>query len=766
MRTIFQITRSELNALFYSPIAWLLLVIYTFQLSLGFTETLNSQLVNAVLGQNTESLTFKIFISSFYSPLYKTVLSSLFLYVPLLTMGSMSKEYSSGSIKLLLSSPITEKQIILGKYFSLLAYGFIMLLILGVFIFFGTFAIKDIDLPLLSTGLIAIYLVFCFYAAIGLFFSCLTSYQIVAALGTLTTIIFFQLVGNLFQTIDFVRDITYWLNVFSHGFINGLISSAHIFYFLLMSGMFVTFSILHVRFQRQTRTALNKALHYLAVFVITLAVGYATSRPQTTFYKDTTRFQQATLTPKSQEIIHRFKGTPVLNSYINFLGDHRLTEQGVPKNRNTDKLSFGQYVRFMPDLKMNYVYYYDSHSSMSSHHAEHMGDEGTMGLIKKAAKINSITLDEALTSHEVAEQIDSDEMESGFVRTFEVDSLPKAYIRMYRGELQPYPTETEISTALAAMLDGAEKIGFITGHGERKLKGKGDQDYYELPNSRDTRNSLVNKGFLPLELSLDEEIPADVNILVIADMQTSFSEKEFNYLKAYIERGGNLLINTDINRKKQMTPLLELFGIEARSGILAQENQGYTPATVFNYFTDSCSLIDTDLPGYAKRRIPVILPGTVCLTKKADAGYHVVPILEARTGTQNIAGATNPDELAIDSAATANPKETYYTALALTRNRENKEQRILIVGDADWFSRAELKAVRSFATGNALLANKTFKWMCYGKYPMTFERPSLPDNKLYFKFEYKKLSNFFFLFLFPLLWLASGSIVWYKRKRK
>ena len=360
MRTIFQIIKSELNSLFYSPIAWLVLVIYTFQLSFGFTEMLNAKLISVVFGQNLSNLTFDLFISGYGSPLFNTVISSLFLYVPLLTMGLMSKEYSSGSIKLLLSSPITESQIVLGKYFSMLAYGLIMLLIVGVYIIFGAFAIKYIDLPVLISGLVGIYLLFCFYSAIGLFLSCITSYQIVAALGTLVTIIFFQLVSGLFQTIPFIRDITFWLGIGPHGLISGLLSSNHVIYYLLMSAMFILFSILNIRFQRQNISSVKKGMQYAGVFLATVVAGYITSRPQTTFYWDVTRYDQATLTPKSQDILARFKGDPVLTSYVNFMGNPHLVNKGYPQKINGDKLIFSKYVRFKPNMKMRYVYYYDN----------------------------------------------------------------------------------------------------------------------------------------------------------------------------------------------------------------------------------------------------------------------------------------------------------------------------------------------------------------------------------------------------------------------
>jgi len=765
MSTIFQIAKSELKSLFCSPIAWFVLVIYTFQLSYGFTEMLNGKLMNAVMGQQLNNLTFDVFISGFGSPLFKTVISSLFLYIPLLTMGLMSREYSSGSIKLLLSAPITETQIALGKYFSMLIYGLLMISIVVIYIIFGAFAIKDIDLPVLISGLVGIYLLFCFYSAIGLFLSCVTSYQIVAVLGTLLVIIFFQLVSGFFQTIPFIRDITFWLGTGPHGLINGLLRSDNVIYFLLMSAMFVIFSILNIRFQRQNISYVKKGMQYAGVFLVMVVAGYITSRPQATFYWDVTRYNQATLTPKSQEILSHFTGRPVLTTYINFMGNPHLVEKGYPANINGDKLAFGQYVRFKPNMKMNYVYYYDNVQTCHSNGCEIQNQDEFITLAKKTARINSINFKKSSTGDDVKQIIDAKEADESFVRTFEVDSLSKTYIRMFGNDLSPYPGEKEISTAMFTMLYGVEKIGFIAGHGERDLDGIADQDYSGFPNARSSRNTLINQGFYPFKLKADEPIPSDVNTLVIADMQVSFSTDELENIENYIERGGNLVINTDINRKKQMEPLLQLLGVEIVPGILAQCNQGYPPTSVFTYFTEKSKMVNTYLPNSRDRRVPIVMKGCVGLVKTTDKGYEVESLLEARQGTWNVTATSNPDEIVEDSTA-VETIAVYSTALSLTKSRENKEQRILIFGDSDWFSKGELNAGWTFAVANNSMITNMFKWMSYDKYPMSFDRPSLPDNELNFKFQHKGISNLFFLFLFPCFWLVWGSIVWYRRRLK
>lgn len=764
MRTIFQIARSELNSLFSSPIAWLVLAIYTFQLSFGFTDMLYWKLKDVVLEQTINNLTSNLFVSGFGSPLFNVAISSLFLYIPLLTMGLMSKEYSSGSIKLLLSSPITGTQIILGKYLSMLIYGLILILIIAVYIVFGVFIIKDIDLPLLISGLAGIYLLICLYSAIGLFFSCITSYQIIAALASLVVMIFFQLVGGLFQTIDFIRDITFWMSIGSHGLINGLIGSDSIVYYLLLSAMFVSFSILNIRFQRQSISFFKKGIQYVGVFVMTVAIGYITSRPQITYYWDVTRFEQMTLTPKSQEILARFKGDPVLTSYVNFMGDPHLISKGYPANRNADKRAFGQYVRFKPNMKMDYAYYYD-HDEQGHHQGYEAHDHSEfVELAQKTAGIHAINFDKALTGNEIKEVIDIKGEGNDLVRTLEVDSLPSAYIRMYN-DLQVYPGEKEISTAMTTMLEGVVKIGFLTGHGERDLDRTGDKDYNGYPNSRKDRGSLINNGFDPISLTLDKPIPTDVTIIVIADMRIPFSADEFKQIEGFIERGGNLVINIDVNQTERMGELLQVLGIEAVSGVLAQKNAGYSPANVFTVFTENSTKIN---PGFTRfiHRTQIIMPGAVGLVKKEDKGYDVVSVLEAKAGTWNEPNISNPDEIVIDSTAEVDTTAIYRTALALTRNKNDKEQRILIFGDADWFSKGELNANRSFGTGNHSMIINMFKWMAYDKYPISFDRPPLPDNELYFKFQSKGIANFFFLFLFPSLWLVWGTIVWYQRKIK
>ena len=189
MKTIYRIAKSELNSLFCSPIAWLVLVIFTFQMSMAFTDRIIWELKDFVINnREKDGMTAYFLLTGFGTPLFPGVLSYLYLYFPLLTMGLMSRELSSGSIKLLYSSPVTNTQIILGKYLSMMIYNLVLMCILAVYLVFAAITIKSADVPLILSGMLGLYLLVCAYAAIGLFMSSITSYQVVAAMGTLAVL--------------------------------------------------------------------------------------------------------------------------------------------------------------------------------------------------------------------------------------------------------------------------------------------------------------------------------------------------------------------------------------------------------------------------------------------------------------------------------------------------------------------------------------------------------------------------------------------------
>ena len=122
------IARTELQMLFYSPIAWLILIVFAIQSGVLFSEQFSRLVNNQAMGYGITGSSLRIFAS--WNGVFTSIQGYLYYYIPLLTMGLVSRELSSGSIKLLYSSPITNIQIIVGKFVSIMVYGAIIMGIL------------------------------------------------------------------------------------------------------------------------------------------------------------------------------------------------------------------------------------------------------------------------------------------------------------------------------------------------------------------------------------------------------------------------------------------------------------------------------------------------------------------------------------------------------------------------------------------------------------------------------------------------------------
>ena len=105
IKTAIRVAKIELNSMFYSPVAWLVLVIFGFQIGMAFAQVFGEQLRYQDMGYELWQVTSAVYNSQMKGIL-PPILRYIYLYIPLITMGLMSREYQSGSIKLLYSSPV------------------------------------------------------------------------------------------------------------------------------------------------------------------------------------------------------------------------------------------------------------------------------------------------------------------------------------------------------------------------------------------------------------------------------------------------------------------------------------------------------------------------------------------------------------------------------------------------------------------------------------------------------------------------------------
>lgn len=760
MKIIYRIALAELQSLFYSPVAWLILIVFTIQCSFAFTGVVDANVVRKAMGYGVGNLTLDIYAGM--HGFFKTLQEYLYLYIPLLTMGLMSGELSSGSIKLLYSSPVRNSQIILGKYLSMLVYGLVLIGIICVYVIYSAFVVKQLDVSMVLTGLLGVYLLICAYAAIGLFMSSITSYQVVAAMGTLAIFALLNVIKGIGQNIDFVREITYWLSINGrcNEFVRGMICSEDLLYFLIVIVLFLTLSILRLKAIRQKTPWKISLGKYTAVVIVAVVIGYFSARPSLKCFYDATRTKQQTLTENSQKILNMAAGGLTMTTYVNCLDEFNWT--GEPGNRLYDQRQFEQYTRFKPEIKMQYVYFYDK----SQNERLYSLNPGLTDreIMVKLSVAQGLDTNMYLRPEELKQIIDLSSEDNHVVRVLERENGRKVFLRMFR-DMWIYPSEAEVSAAIRQLVDDELPIvGFLTSHGVRNSEKAGDRDYRYFVQERVYRRALINQGFAIKNVNLDDEIPEQVNILVIADMQTALSPGEMESLEKYIAQGGNLIIAGDVGRASVMNPIIASLGVQFMTGQIVQQNKDFMMDLVFAKPQEDLGNLSYMFDALGERVIT--MPGCVGLKYEQKPGFTITPLLMSETrGCWNEVETTNfIDEEAKLNVNVGEVEQAYPLALALFREIAGKQQKIVILGDADCMSNAEMKANRDRVNaGNGMFILGIFNWLTDGEFPIDVRRPATPDNDLYVGVDGMKITRYAF-WGFSLLLMVIYLCLWFHRR--
>ncbi|HAP18402.1 MAG TPA: ABC transporter [Butyricimonas virosa] len=762
MRAIYKIAKSELGTLFYSPIAWLILVIFVFQIFSCFANLLEYSVNMKTLDQVQGYQSYMLFVIGGFAP-YMTIQSTLYLYIPLLTMGLMSREYSSGSIKLLFSSPISSLQIILGKYLSMLIYGLIMMGSVLVLVIVGYFSIKDFDLSLVLSGWLGLYLLMATYAAIGLFMSTLTSYQIVAALGTLTLISFLNFIGSLWQHIEGVREVMYWFSLKGRADepIRGLICSEDILYFILVSGMFLGFSVLKLQFARQSCSMSVKVGKYVGLVACVALFGYISTIPQLKCFYDATANKDRTITPNSQEILKQVDGGLTITSYVNLLD--KFGYLGMPSNWFNTRNIFETFTRFKPETKLKSYYYYDNAAGANASREEM--DKAIERLVL-TSDINSKSI---LTPEQMREKIDLSAEEYRYVFLLERENGQKAFLRMYDDQGK-YPSEAEISAVLKTMISKSPRIAFLGGHGERSIHDRSGVNYTSFTTVLDSRGALINQGYTPctLTLSTGGDIPADIDVLVIADLRKALTDDELIQVKRYIERGGNLVVLGEPRRPEYIAPVLEQLGLAFVPGVLVQPHEGYAADYLWVTFTPEGAELEPIFARMVELNNVLTMPSATAIYETENVGFEAIPVFT--TGTMKCWNELETKNFSLEdptlNEAIGEKENAYVTGYALRRDVKGKEQRVFVLGDADCISNAELGVDREFRRSNYALIDGMFRWLVYDEYPIDISRPAAKDNDVYLTPAGCAWVKIFLRWVCPAILVLLGCLIWFSRRMK
>lgn len=235
----------ELRSLLAAPSTWIMLAALQFVFAWFFLARLDAFL--QVQSQLALIANAPGAAQTIVAPLFSTLALIMMMLVPILTMRLLAEERRNQTMPLLMSAPVSSRQIVLGKFLGLLLFlllpivastGMVLVLALGT----------PLDIGLLLSNAAGLLLLTASYAALGLYISALTVQPIVAAIGALAALFGLWLVEAS------AEDGSFWHALAPSGhFVNfntGLLDSGDFAYYLLCCIVFLLLAMRRIHNNR------------------------------------------------------------------------------------------------------------------------------------------------------------------------------------------------------------------------------------------------------------------------------------------------------------------------------------------------------------------------------------------------------------------------------------------------------------------------------------------------------------------------------------
>ena len=231
------IAKRELTSLFFSPVAYVVLGVFGFATALIFFTQFGPGAPAEMRGVLGSVAVLMIFL------------------VPAISMRLISEEYRSGTIETLMTLPISDAQVVLGKWLG--AMGFLVTLMAPIVILTVLLSFNaSPDLGPILTGFLGLLMVGGLYLAIGAFASATTQNQIIAFLVTVFIILSLVYLCPYLARTDWLADWAkqglFYLNIYEQygDFAKGIIDLGRVVFFVSGTGLFLFFATLTLQSKR------------------------------------------------------------------------------------------------------------------------------------------------------------------------------------------------------------------------------------------------------------------------------------------------------------------------------------------------------------------------------------------------------------------------------------------------------------------------------------------------------------------------------------
>ncbi len=637
MRAVWSIARRELNSYFNSPVAYIVLGV--FLLSLGYLFFSSFFLAGFASLRNMFSLVPILFV----------------VFGPALTMRLIAEERKAGTIELLMTLPIHDGSVVLGKFVGALLIAMIgVLLTLPYAVTVAALAQKGVpfDYGPVIGGYLGLAFLASSFLSMGLLASALTRNQIVAFIVGLTLCFFFFFVDKF--AIFFppaIGAVLEYLSVDYHfsNIARGVIDSRDVIFYLSLTAVSLLITVYALR-QRQVKA--TRRAFVMSTFAVVVGLVFVNLISLREFVRfDLTRDRKFTLSQASKETVKHLKDVMTVSAYFT---------EGLPA-------PYASHTRYARDLLEEYRSASNgkfSFEMIDPTQAESAADKEKKKEVRR--DIFGRTVRDPTAVERELMQLGIEPVE---IRVIEDDQqqTKRAYmgvVVLFQGKREVIPVVQDIGnlekdlTGLMRKLVRSKTpvLGLVQNAGPQQL---------------DRFKALVAQNAQVKDVSLAQgsAIPSDVDALLVVGSGGGLDEKALATIQQFVQSGKNaafLLDRVKIDPKtfqpqssngekaEKVIAMLARYGVKVEDGLVldvncaslnVQEQRGeLTFAMPMRYpFIPELSNLDQN-NAVTRGVMGVVLPFTTSVSFKPTPGLHGVVLAQSSKSSwiENAPFDTNP----------------------------------------------------------------------------------------------------------------------------
>ncbi|MBI1387066.1 MAG: ABC transporter permease subunit [bacterium] len=252
MNNTWAVYKRELRSFFFSPLAYVLYVLFLIVCGVFFNmyfsyyiqwskEYIQMMSMRQGMANQMPNYTELVLLG-----LTNVMTFVLLFIIPMMSMRLLAEEKKLGTLELMMTYPIKDIELLMGKYLASLTVYAVMLIITLAYPAISSIFVEQTYWPALLASYFGVFLVGAAFLAFGLFASSLTDSQIVAGLISFAVLLVMWMIGFVDEIQPgFIGNLCNEISVFSHfeDFSKGVIDTGHVAYYVLFSTFFLFFTL-------------------------------------------------------------------------------------------------------------------------------------------------------------------------------------------------------------------------------------------------------------------------------------------------------------------------------------------------------------------------------------------------------------------------------------------------------------------------------------------------------------------------------------------